>query len=411
MENPVQIKENPDIVILVNGPGELSSYVKPTVQALHERSPQLRITLVFTPCPYSTGKETGIASAIPGVSRVMNDKDFVRWMLTRKPPEKMRFNRSGVVAFMGGDVLYGKMVAKRLKYPAVAYSESYAKWPDIYRKYLVPDQMIHEKFKKQGYPENQIEIVGNLMVDSIKINRPKKEFLDHINMDSGKKLVAFLPGSREFQIKFTLSFYPGVIKKLSGMRSDLQFAYIISPYLPYDKFISRLEKLGFKIINDRISVGGTSVRIILKEQFDAMAASDMIVTIPGTNTAEVAIIGTPMVSIFPLESSSMIPLEGIWDILGRIPMLGFILKRFYVKIMQKRTRFFAIPNIKTGKAVVPELLGKIQAADVADKVDSLLNNPDALKEMSCQLKAALGKPGAASRIAEVILNEALLKTP
>lgn len=409
MENPVQIKENPDIVILVNGPGELSSYVKPAVRALHEMSPQLRITLVFTPCPYSTGKETAIASAIPGVSRVISDKEFFRWMIMRKPPENMEFNRSGVVAFMGGDVLYGKMVAKRLKYPAVAYSESYAKWPDIYRKYLVPDQMIYEKFRKQGYPENQIEIVGNLMVDSIKINRTKKEFFGLNGMDPGKKLVSFLPGSREFQIKFTLSFYPDVIKKLSAMRKDLQFAYIISPYLPNNKFIGQLKKLGFTIINDHISVNGIPVRIILNEQIDAMAASDMIVTVPGTNTAEVAIIGTPMVSIFPLDSSNMIPLEGTWDILGRIPLLGFLLKRSYVKIMQKRTRFFAIPNIKTGKAVVPELLGKIQAADVADKVDSLLNNPDALKEMSDQLKAALGKPGAARRIAEEILNEALRK--
>jgi lipid A disaccharide synthetase len=141
-----------------------------------------------------------------------------------------------------------------------------------------------------------------------------------------------------------------------------------------------------------------------------MAASDMIVTIPGTNTAEVAIIGTPMISIFPLDSSNMIPLEGIWEIIGKLPLLGYVFKKYYVKIMQKRIRFFAIPNIKTGRSIVPELLGKIQAVDVAEKVDALLNDTDTLKEMSGQLKAALGKPGAARMIAEEILNEALRQT-
>jgi lipid A disaccharide synthetase len=134
------------------------------------------------------------------------------------------------------------------------------------------------------------------------------------------------------------------------------------------------------------------------------------VTIPGTNTAEVAVIGTPMVSIFPMDSFNMIPLEGIWDLIGRIPVLGYYFKRKYVKMMIEKTRFFAIPNIKTGRSIVPELTGNIQAIDVAVVMDKLLNSPDILKEMSGQLRAALGGPGAAKKIAQEILDETLLKT-
>ena len=399
--------EKIDIVILVNGPGELSSYVRPTVAELVKLSNDLSITLVFTPCPYSTGKEIGIARALPGVANVIPASDFIKWALLRIRPKGVHFGKKGIVVFMGGDLLYGKLIAKRLKYPAIAYSEAYAKWPEIYRKFLVPDASIFEKLREQGFPEDRIKIVGNLMVDSIKIKRSRNEFLELNRLGSGKKLISFLPGSREFQIKYTLSFYPEIMKILSERRKDLQFAYIISPYLPADKFRRQLEFSGSNIVNGQTIIYGIPVKIIVDDQFDAMAASDLIVTIPGTNTAEVAVIGTPMISIFPMASFNMIPLEGVWDLIGRIPVLGYYLKRKYVKMMFEKTRFFAIPNIKTGRSIVPELVGNIQAIDVAVVLDKLLNTPDILKEMSGQLRTALGGPGAAKKIAQEILSETL----
>ena len=402
--------EKIDVVILVNGPGELSSYVRPTVAELVKLSNDLVITLVFTPCPYSTGKEIGIARGLPGVANVIPANTFMKWALLRMRPKGVDFGKKGIVVFMGGDLLYGKIIAKRLKFPAIAYSEAYAKWPEIYKKFLVPDALVFEKLKEQGFPENKLKIVGNLMADSIKVKRSRKEFLELNGFGPGKKLVAFLPGSREFQIKYTLSFYNRIIKILSQRRNDLQFAYIISPYLPMDKFRRRLENSGSNIVDGRIVIDGIPVKIIVDDQFDAMSASDLIVTIPGTNTAEVAVIGTPMISVFPMDSFSMIPLEGVWDLIGRIPLLGYYFKRKYVKMMLEKTRFFAIPNIKTGRSIVPELVGNIQAIDVADRIDKLLNTPDILKEMSEQLREALGSPGAAKNIAQEILNETLLQT-
>jgi len=406
MENSQTAKEIPEILILVNGPGELSSYVKPTVEALHERSPQLRITLVFTPCPYSTGKEKEIAMTIPGVSRVIMDTEFIGWMLWRRMPKGIQFNKTGVVVFMGGDVLYGKMLAKRLNYPAVAYSEAYAKWPHIYKKFLVPDRMIYEKFKKQGFPENQIKIVGNLMVDSVKANKSRDQIFNGFRLNQNKKLVSFLPGSREFQIRYTLSFFSKIAGEISYLNKNCQFAYIISPYLKRELLQKRLKKLGIEPVNGQIKYNGVSILLIYNDQHDFIAASDLVVTIPGTNTAEVAVLGTPMISVFPGESTQLIPLEGIYDIIGKLPVIGFIFKALYVKMLFLKTRFFAIPNIKSGKELVPEYKGKIQPKTVAEKAVFLLNDPEKLAEMRRQLKACLGEPGAAGRIAEEI-NEVI----
>jgi len=409
MENTFKNQENPDIVILVNGPGELSSYVKPTVEALHERSPQLRITLVFTPCPYSTGKETEIAMAIHGVSRVINNGEFFRWMLTRKLPKGIKFNKRGVVVFMGGDVLYGKMIAKKLKYPAVAYSEAYAKWPKIYKKFLVPDRIIYEKFKKQGFPENQIKIVGNLMVDSVKAKKTREQIYRQSGLDQDKKLVSFLPGSREFQIRYSLSFFLKIVKEIASLNKNCQFAFIISPYLKKELLIKHLKKADLEYVNGHIKYNGTSILLVFVDQHSFIAASDLVVTIPGTNTAEAAILGTPMISVFPEASTPFIPLEGIYEIIGKIPFFGFIFKVLYVKMLFSKTRFFAIPNIKSGKEIVPEYKGKIQPKTIAEKAVALLNNTEKTRKIREQLKSCLGGKGAARRIAEEI-NEALLQT-
>lgn len=400
MEISVRNAEIADIIILVNGPGELSSYVRPTVKALHERYPQLRITLVLTPCPYSTGKEKEIALSIPGVSKVINTSDFIGWMLWRKMPEGVQFNQKGAVLFMGGDLLYGKMIAKRLKYPAVAYSESYAKWPKIYRKFLVPDRLILEKFKKQGYPEGQIKVVGNLMADSVKAKKTREQIIGEFGLDRNKKLVSFLPGSREFQIRCTFSFFSRIAGEIGALKENCQFAFIISPYLKRGLLEKYLKRAGLEPANGRIDYKGTHISLISVDHHDVIAASDLVITIPGTNTAEVAVLGTPMIVVFPEEGSQMIPFEGIYELIGKVPVLGFIFKVLYVKLLLSRTRFFAIPNIKSGSEIVPEFKGDIRPKTVAEKAVTLLNDPKLSSEMSARLKESLGGPGAADRIAE-----------
>jgi len=395
MENIEPEKKNSDIIILVNGPGELASYVRPTLEALHRRPTRPRITIVFSPCPYSTGKETQIAKSFPGVSQVINDREFFRWMLIRKLPKGVEFGRSGVVVYMGGDILYGKMIAKRLKYPAIAYSEAYAKWPHVYKAFLVPDKQTFNKFKSQGFPENQIKIVGNLMVDSVRAEKDRETMFKNLRLDPGKRLVSFMPGSRKFQVQYMFHFFSKVAGEIRKLRNDCQFVFIISPYLRHEL----LQKYAGK--------ADPSILIVTEDQQSAIAASDLVITIPGTNTAEVAVLGTPIISVFPSNNSQMIPFEGIYEMIGKVPVLGYIFKKICVKILLSRTRFFTIPNIKTGMEIVPELKDKVLPRTVADMAAKLLDNPEKLDEMRKQLRSSLGPRGAAENVAREILNETL----
>ena len=54
-----------DILILSNGPGEVTTWVRPVVKALREKlghnREQVRISVVLSPCPNASGKEAAIA--------------------------------------------------------------------------------------------------------------------------------------------------------------------------------------------------------------------------------------------------------------------------------------------------------------------------------------------------------------
>jgi lipid-A-disaccharide synthase len=50
-----------DILILSNGPGEVTTWVRPVVIALREQLgndiSQVRISVILSPCPHATGEE------------------------------------------------------------------------------------------------------------------------------------------------------------------------------------------------------------------------------------------------------------------------------------------------------------------------------------------------------------------
>ena len=68
------MKNTIDIVILSNGPGEITTWVYPVIQALRKQLQnkffQVRISLILSPCPNATGNEVNIASYYPEIDRI-----------------------------------------------------------------------------------------------------------------------------------------------------------------------------------------------------------------------------------------------------------------------------------------------------------------------------------------------------
>lgn len=77
-----------DLLILSNGPGEITTWVRSVVKALRkqlgEDREQTRISVMLSPCPHSTGQEAAIARRYPEVDRVQSSEEFFFFPNTRK---------------------------------------------------------------------------------------------------------------------------------------------------------------------------------------------------------------------------------------------------------------------------------------------------------------------------------------
>jgi len=125
------------------------------------------------------------------------------------------------------------------------------------------------------------------------------------------------------------------------------------------------------------------VTLVAGKADEAVGASDAALVKSGTSTLETALMMRPMVVVY------------------RMSWLSFLLAKLFVRIAH-----FALVNILAGRRVVPELL-QLQAspARMAEEVEKLLADPAAREAQRAglsEVRASLGGPGAARRVAEEI---------
>jgi lipid-A-disaccharide synthase len=116
-----------------------------------------------------------------------------------------------------------------------------------------------------------------------------------------------------------------------------------------------------------------------------------------------------MIGLLPTQHlDAMRSWEGIWGILGNLPVIGRYLNRLITRVMiqviRRTGKKFAWPNTWAGREVVPELLGRLSAEGVSDQVLNYLEHPEQLAAMRQQLRLLRGPAGAAERLARLILD-------
>jgi lipid-A-disaccharide synthase len=186
-----------------------------------------------------------------------------------------------------------------------------------------------------------------------------------------------MPGSRDWQIKHMTPIYKKIMDAIKSQLPAATFQLVSSPF----EKANRLE--GARIT-----------------EFEEVSSSEIVITIPGTNTARLAALGMPMIVIFPLDNPDVIPLEGLPHFIGLVPYFGSKFKRFLADTLNKRNKYWALPNLKADREIVPEIRGVIEPGIVAQKAITLLKDRARREKMSVELRNALGDPGAAKRIAE-----------
>ncbi len=100
-----------ELILLVNGPGELYTWVRPLLRELRLLEPNLRIVLGLLPCPFATGYERGIAEKL-SIDDLASVAECLEFMAGGRKP-KAFIGSSGLVLGLGGDVSFPSQKFKK----------------------------------------------------------------------------------------------------------------------------------------------------------------------------------------------------------------------------------------------------------------------------------------------------------
>ncbi len=406
-----------DILILSNGPGEVTTWVRPVVQALRRQlggdRTQVRISLVLSPCPNASGHEVAVARAYPEIDRIQGAQHFFPFLLWGKTAEQWDWRDRGVIVFLGGDQIFPVIIGKRLSYSTLIYAEWDARWHRWVDRFAVMQPAVMQQVRPKF--AHKFTVVGDLMceVGAAPLNATASR-------NTPSPLIGFLPGSKPAKLAQGMPLMLATVQHLHRLNPRLQFMLPVAPTLD----VSTLARYADPQHNPISQFFGSPKAVLAKEgerhwlqaddgfqvelctdapAYDRLRDCALCLTTVGANTAELAALGVPMLVLLPTQQlDAMRAWDGIPGLLVRLPGIGALFARLVNAWFLRKKRLLAWPNIWAGREIVPELVGHLEPGAIAQTVLELLNHPTALADMRQQMRQIRGKSGAAAAIAALV---------
>ena len=413
--------ESAAVVIVSNGPGELATWVKPVLDhligqksmSINSNDLNYKLVLTLVPCPNATGKEFIVANDWQILDLIIPAKHFLKLLF--KPSSFGTWPKNGVVVFLGGDQFWNILLAKRLGYQSITYAEWIARWPRWNLHIAAMNEEVRNKLPKKF--KKKCQVIGDLMADVTHNLLP-------INEINNKEWIAILPGSKKAKLSIGIPFFLEVADHIKECEKDINLMIPLAPTTELEDFIffqsaknpitkyyssniKSIKKIENSIFNYVLETCKNTKIFILQQNsnHNILSQCKLALTTVGANTAELAAINLPMIVVLPTQHlNAMNAWDGIFGIIGRIKLLNriqtFIIKRWYLK----NNKFFAWPNIKANKQIIPERVGIITPKEISDEAIYLLNKKDLLVEQKLNLLKMRGKKGAVKKLSNLILE-------
>ena len=418
-----------DILILSNGPGEITTWVRPVVKSLREKlgndRDQVRISIVLSPCANASGKEADIALSYPEVDRVQPSSDFFPFLLTGKTADNWDWREKGVVVFLGGDQFFAVVIGKRLGYRTVVYAEWEARWHSLINRFGVMKPQVMAKVTPKYI--DKFTVVGDLMAEASvgerggqgedltsesKIQNPKSKI----------ELVGILPGSKAAKLSQGVPLSLAIAQHIHNKLPQTKFFIPVAPTLDLQTLASFADAqknpmsqyfggVSAKLIDAEQpylqTSTGLQVELFLKHPaYEMLSKCSICLTTVGANTAELGSLAVPMIVLLPTQQlDAMRSWDGIPGLLANLPLFGSSFAKLINWYFLQRKGLLAWPNIWAQQEIVPELVGKLQPQEVGDIAIDYLQNPEKLADMSAKLRRVRGDTGAAAKLTQLIYEE------
>jgi lipid-A-disaccharide synthase len=224
-------------------------------------------------------------------------------------------------------------------------------------------------FEAKLYERHQVpvEFVGHPLLDLVHVTQDRDTALRDIGLHRENPVIALLPGSRRKEIAYHLPVMVDAATQLKRLQ-PAQFFCVRANTLERTELQKQLDRADFVI------------PIVEEGRYDAVNAADLVWAASGTATLETALLEKPMIVVY------------------RVSWVTYWLARLLVNV-----KYIGIANIIAGKAIVPELVqSEFSAERLVRESQAILNDHDARQGMTAnlsELKAQLGSPGAANRVA------------
>jgi lipid-A-disaccharide synthase len=230
-------------------------------------------------------------------------------------------------------------------------------------------------YERAGVP---VTFVGHPLLDVVPLDLTRDEARRRLGADPGHALIGLLPGSRPGEIERLLPPMLAAARRLAAADGRRRFVLGVAPT------VSRAQVTA---ILRRDEAGTPLVELVSERTYEVMAAADTLLIASGTATLEAALLGAPMVICY------------------RVSRLTELLARALTRV-----RWIGLPNLVSGRAVVPELIqGEVTGARLAREAARLLEDPVAATAQRAafkELRARLGEAGVGRRAARAVLDTA-----
>jgi lipid-A-disaccharide synthase len=202
-------------------------------------------------------------------------------------------------------------------------------------------------YRQAGVP---VDFVGHPLADIIPIRPKRAEMRETMRIPLKAKVFAFLPGSRQSEVKQLALTY-------------IETARLILKKLPDARFLvplaTRETRTIFQQVLFDLDAQELPLTMLFGHAHDAMIAADIVLVASGTATLEAALLKRPMVITYRMQAFS-------W----------WLMKR------KSYQPYFGLPNILCERFVVPELMQEDATPDnLARALLNLVNDGNAVTQL------------------------------
>jgi lipid-A-disaccharide synthase len=204
-----------------------------------------------------------------------------------------------------------------------------------------------ELYRQVGVP---VDYVGHPLADMLPEQPKRAEMRETMRIPQHAKVFAFLPGSRQSEVKYLAHTFIETAKLILQQLPDARFLVPL---------VSRETRGIFEQALYDCDAQELPITLLFGHAQDAMIAADGVLVASGTATLEAALVKRPMVITY------------------RMPALSWwLMKR------KSYQPYYGLPNILCERFVVPELLQEDATAEnLTQALLNLINNPEAVMQL------------------------------